>query len=715
MEMERQNKDKVVTVQGADPLVPVGDSSVRTGCSRPSSSVCPGSSVDFQAGTLEKAIGRGEERWIDSGIKPPMSLKQRRRADKMEDLKILGTGRFSAPVSPGSPSPNLSYLELTWSEDEARSVKRKKSEHSREIENPQREPLSTDARLASTVRKTLKNIDTEVRSLFEWAKERNTKKEIKEGASRLRSLMSMITSNQVLELMQTLGRNVEVRESSRPDNLDERSQTVNRQLQKKDVGVQVSLGSDMELPVSGQITEEHIQEVKDYEGFVKVADKKWNEGLYKRAFIAKGTPLQANKDADLVSLNETITRNRGVERVSCPEVDLEFNSISMINANERGENIYGNLRGAFEDRYPDLKELDGDIAMLTICIKKEDNKGKETVSERHIFKVETDGTQEQWFDALVQIKQVLVNKKRTKVALHPPLSDSKGQKTRRMLECIFKDTNIKCLVYVRAKVAGTDGETKGQRGRSSKPPNTEAIIVKQQGKTYSDLLKEVRERVKVGSAAAQGIETIRKSRDGNMIIVVDKKQRAAIEELKKDIGRGGEVQVNVSSNRRESTLFIKDIDGITTKEEVMEAVCDAVKIQEGECRMGELRPYFGGNQAITIRLDKEKAQVLANKGKIRIGLSCCKIAERVEVLRCFRCWQYGHVREMCAGTNDLTDACNQCGKLGHKRKDCKSGAWCLNCKSEGHNAGSGDCPEFRKALQKARAKAKQKRKLAKGF
>lgn len=126
-----------------------------------------------------------------------MDQEVEKRLSSMKLLKLkMGQG-----VSTSAPtSPNIGTMDLTWDEDEARSVKRKRVGEEQAQQKSQ-ELVSSEERMAKVLRKSIKEVDGEVRKLAEWTKERNTKKEIKEIASKLRSLMSIVLSNQNWELL----------------------------------------------------------------------------------------------------------------------------------------------------------------------------------------------------------------------------------------------------------------------------------------------------------------------------------------------------------------------------------------------------------------------------------------------------------------------------------------------------------------------------------
>lgn len=101
-----------------------------------------------------------------------MDQEVEKRLSSMKLLKLkMGQG-----VSTSAPtSPNIGTMDLTWDEDEARSVKRKRVGEEQAQQKSQ-ELVSSEERMAKVLRKSIKEVDGEVRKLAEWTKERNTKK-----------------------------------------------------------------------------------------------------------------------------------------------------------------------------------------------------------------------------------------------------------------------------------------------------------------------------------------------------------------------------------------------------------------------------------------------------------------------------------------------------------------------------------------------------------
>lgn len=225
------------------------------------------------------------------------------------------------------------------------------------------------------------------------------------------------------------------------------------------------------------------------------------------------------------------------------------------------------------ERFPDIVDLDGNLATLAITTKLELEGEVQRSSERYIYKIELEGTQPQeWYNNLEAVKGKLVRDGRAKIALYPPVTDPGGVKTRKLLECILYGTNTKGLIYVKEKPGRkSKGETE-MAPRVERERDTEVVIVRDQGKTYADLLREVKDNVKVGTEAAKSIRTIREARNGHMIIVVDKKDKGGTEELREKLRRNNNTVSGATGKGKMVSIIIKDIDSLTTVEEIKDAI-----------------------------------------------------------------------------------------------------------------------------------------------
>lgn len=116
------------------------------------------------------------------------------------------------------------------------------------------------------------------------------------------------------------------------------------------------------------------------------------------------------------------------------------------------------------------------------------------------------------------------------------------------------------------------------------------------------------------------------------------------------------------------TIEIRDLDCLTTKEDVQEAL-----IRETDKTTDFKVHVFDANsreqKMALATADGETASLLLRNGRIKIGWMNCRIRQRLTVTRCHRCLDYGHIKVNCKGP-DRSAACWKCGKDGHKANEC---------------------------------------------
>lgn len=96
------------------------------------------------------------------------------------------------------------------------------------------------------------------------------------------------------------------------------------------------------------------------------------------------------------------------------------------------------------------------------------------------------------------------------------------------------------------------------------------------------------------------------------------------------------------------------MDAITTEAEVKSAIKDACGAKA--IQLTALRPLRNGGQAATIKVKETKARKLLELGRLRIGLTFCRLEERINVARCFHlgpvtaiegCWPRRYIPLYC--------------------------------------------------------------------
>nr|CAI5860798.1 unnamed protein product [Callosobruchus analis] len=337
--------------------------------------------------------------------------------------------------------------------------------------------------------------------------------------------------------------------------------------------------------------------------------------------------------------------------------------------------------------------VEGQMEFLIKCVKTKSRKQKEDLREQHIFvlplSIDPKGVNdmETVYQLLMDLKANLVTEKRSHVSVLVH-SNMNVLYVRKLLECTFYGQGISIRVVTidkrPPKQMPTTTESKGATS-NKKTPSNDAVIVRADGKCYADLLKRLKSQVKLDDKDLE-ISKMRKTNQGDLLL-----------ELKK--GKADELQAIIESSLgfkttkrvNESVVHIRGLDGVTTAEEVLNAVRDAVGTDTlKSCRVSSLRPAYGENQNATVILDTASANKLESRKTLRIGLVHCQVKKREQDTRCNNCWEVGHETAACKGPN-RTSLCKNCGKPGHRQAECTADSFCPLCDQSGHRAWSFNC------------------------
>lgn len=249
--------------------------------------------------------------------------------------------------------------------------------------------------------------------------------------------------------------------------------------------------------------------------------------------------------------------------------------------------------------------------------------------------------------------------------------------------------------------------TKGPKKTERKEfkPRPDAIVIQEQGSlSFAEILRKVKKDPAL-AAVGEAISSIRRTQKGDLLLQLKETGENAVD-FTNSIGEvlGQDAKVRTLTHR--TTIECKDMDEVTTKDEI----CSAIKEQFGleeftESDIISLRKAYGGTQIAVVSLPAKTARTLLEKGKIKIGWCVCRLRERTTLTRCFKCLEFGHMAKQCKSNIDRGKLCRRCGKEGHIAKNCNVDPACMFCKEKhperaDHVAGSSKCPVFRRALSK---------------
>ena len=266
-------------------------------------------------------------------------------------------------------------------------------------------------------------------------------------------------------------------------------------------------------------------------------------------------------------------------------------------------------------------------------------------------------------------------------------------------EYIFHDSGIEVTLYI----ADEHKQIAATKNARPKLRETDAIILKTEDRSYAEVLREVKQKVRPEETNTK-IRDVRKTRDGRILLAVEKGPGTG--KLKQQIEKEIAGITITESKNRQTTIHVLDMDAVTSKEEIEEALLQQFEIQAKDFSVKSLRPTAIGKQIATIAANRETAQKFLHKGKVKIGWLVCRMRERIYLQKCYRCLEYGHKKQSCVGPSRET-ICFKCGQEGHKEKSCTNSEYCWVCNKKDHKYGTLKCPEYKEKISE-KIKARKK-------
>lgn len=412
-----------------------------------------------------------------------------------------------------------------------------------------------------------------------------------------------------------------------------------------------------------------LQTTEKFNKLLTVIDAKWPENVYKITNVEEVNLHNLEVGENLAIILDPATK---------PEEKNMETVIQKIPA----------LRGIFED---ELKE--GEIETLKVqthIATKKRNSGKRNMIYMLPLRMH---------DNIVGVNAIYEGCKKLKYEM---LKEGKQHITiltlgqlemiylRKCIEYLLKDSDLTVTIILKPNKR----KKSTSNGRNHRGPEIQKIIVKAEGKSYAELVKNVKSSINMGESRIQ-VNHQKMTKKGDLMIEVEGHENA--EKIKEAV-KNNFNEVTVEHKKNETTLYLTNIDADMNEKEISEEIKKyRSDIKREFFKIISVRQMRNGNQAATIQMEKEAATHYCNMGSIKMGWGSCRIRRRIYILRCFRCLNFGHRTGECDG-EDRSNMCLGCGEMGHKVKECKNTPFCTTCNIGGHKADQTKCPIFRRLI-----------------
>ncbi|KAM8717896.1 hypothetical protein ACLKA7_004574 [Drosophila subpalustris] len=162
--------------------------------------------------------------------------------------------------------------------------------------------------------------------------------------------------------------------------------------------------------------------------------------------------------------------------------------------------------------------------------------------------------------------------------------------------------------------AWTKVTSRTNRARSAKP---DAILVKGVGDcTYADLLKTVKTHPGLANMS-NDVQGIRKTESGGLLLRLSKSSTHGLQEITQAVENALGERAEVKKLTEQAQLEIRDLDDLTTKEDI----CEAFSTKEESIRLVPadikgIRKSYGGTQIATLLVAASKAKSILELEKV---------------------------------------------------------------------------------------------------
>lgn len=237
--------------------------------------------------------------------------------------------------------------------------------------------------------------------------------------------------------------------------------------------------------------------------------------------------------------------------------------------------------------------------------------------------------------------------------------------------------------------------------------NKNAVVTLKAGNetmSYADILKTARQKINIKEIGIIN-PRIRKMANGGILMEIpgpEGHKRADIlaDNLRKEFGDSARIGRPIKFGE----LRIAGLDISVTPEELIGTLAESGQCNPENIKIGSFRENVRGMRTVWARCPLTAASALADIGKIEIGWSTARIELlKLRPVQCFKCWEFGHVRNACKANVERQGCCFGCGSNTHSVRDCRGPFKCVICEDRGlaskHRIGTASCSSLASSMK----------------
>nr|XP_044248552.1 uncharacterized protein LOC123002450 [Drosophila takahashii] len=216
----------------------------------------------------------------------------------------------------------------------------------------------------------------------------------------------------------------------------------------------------------------------------------------------------------------------------------------------------------------------------------------------------------------------------------------------------------------------TSEQTAPKKSKPSKRVRPDALIIKgTEGHSYSEILNLVtrREDNKLEDVR-KNVRRIKRTAKGDLLLELDGASREDTQSIKESLGNVLGDLACVRTVVEEAHVEVRDLDDLTTKEEVAAAVHALTGHQVDVSSVKALRPAYAGTKMAVLALAPQIAAKLLAEGRVKVGWSSCRVRERASERRCYKCLEFGHIALRCKSGEGRREAHRGQQEMPHEQK-----------------------------------------------